>query len=233
MAKCIGGAYLCALLLSAAPIALNAEELPLTYDRIDLAASAHGEAANDMLVAVLFREREGPSAAPAATEVNATIAAALERVKRIPEISAQTLGYSTQPIYQKDRVTGWRVRQSIRLEARNTAALSNILGELQRELALESIGYQVSPERRSEVEEGLIAAALKAFQRRAELVTRELGRSRYRIVSVRIDTGSHMMSPVYSQGRVMAMDAAPPPPIEAGQQPVEVSVSGTIELQTP
>jgi predicted secreted protein len=187
---------------------------------------------NDILVAVLFRELEGPAAGPLASEVNKTIADAIKRVKQVPEISVQTLDYRTQPIYQKERVTGWRVRQSIRLETRDAVKLSSLLGELQQQLGLDSIGSEVSPERMREAEDKLIASALKAFQQRADLVTRELGRTRYRIVTIRVETNDSSPRPFYGATRAMAMEAAAPPPIEAGEQPVHVTVSGTIELQT-
>ncbi|RYU58964.1 hypothetical protein EWI61_09645 [Methylolobus aquaticus] len=61
-------------------------------------------------------------------------------------------------------MSGWRVRQSLRLECRDAALLGSLLGELQRDLSLESIAYQVSQERMREVEDSLVATALKAFQ---------------------------------------------------------------------
>lgn len=231
--KTVTWALLAGILSMGGVRGVTAVEVSLTYDQIDLSASASGEVANDVLVAVLFREVEGPAAGPLAAEVNATIAKAIQRVKQSPAISVQTVGYRTQPVYQKERVSGWRVGQSIRLESQDTGALSALLGELQRELGLESIGYQVSPERMREVEDRLISAALKAFQQRAELVTRELGRTRYRIVTMRVGPDGPPPRPVYGMARAMAMESAPAPPIEAGSQRVEVTVSGTIELQTP
>jgi predicted secreted protein len=211
--------------------AANAEDTPLTYDRIDLSASAEGEVANDILVAVLSRESEGPSAAPLADEVNKTVDQAIKRIKQIPDIAVQTLDYQTLPSYQKNRITGWRVRQSIRLEARDAGKLSNLLGELQQQLNVDSIGYSVSPDRMKEAENHLISAALKGFQQRAELITQELGRTRYRIVAMRVEAGGPPR-PIYRAGRNMAMEAAAPPTIEAGEQKVQIVVNGTIELQT-
>lgn len=80
-----------------------------------------------------------------------------------------------------------------------------------------------------EVEDGLIAAALEAFQQRADLVTRELGRSGYRIVTLRVDKGDSSPLPVYANARAMITEAAAPPPIAAGQR--TVTVNGVIELQ--
>lgn len=204
----------------------------MTYDRVDLAVSAQGEANNDVLVAVLFREMDGTSAPALAEEVNKSINQAIKRIKQVPEIKLQTLDYQTTPVYQKERVTGWRVRQSIRLESKDIPKLSNLLGELQQQLSVQSIGYSVSPEKMKEVEDRLISEAIKSFQQRADLLTRDLGRSRYRIVSVRVETAGPPIRPTFMAARGMAMEASTPVAIEAGEQKVQVNLSGTIEMQT-
>lgn len=221
--------YFCALHI---PM-LHAAETPYTYDRINLSASAQGKAANDILVAILFSRSEGPSAEPLAGEVNKAIATGIELVKKVPEVAVQTLDYQTFPTYQNQKVTGWSVQQSIRLESKNARQLSQLVGELQQTLKIETIDYQVSPENLRSTEDRLMSEALKAFQQRAELITRELGRKRYRIVALEVNAGGATPPPFRPGIRAMAMDAAaaPPPVIEAGEQPVTVTVQGTIELQ--
>ena len=222
------------LLLALTPATMTqAAESPLTYDRINLSASAEGKAANDILVAVLYQRLEGPAAEPLAADINKTIAAALATAKKVQEISVQTLDYQTYPVYQNQKVTGWSVRQSLRLESRDMKKISSLIGELQKTLKVESIGYQVSPEALRTTEDGLMSEAIKAFQQRAELITRELGRKRYRLVALDVNTQNPMPRPFPSNARAMAMEAAPaaPPPIEAGEQPVTIHLQGTIELQ--
>jgi predicted secreted protein len=223
------------LLLALIPTTmLQATENPLTYDRINLSASAQGKVLNDILVAVLYQRVEGPTAEPLAAEVNQAIAAALATAKKVPEVSVQTLDYQTFPTYQNQKVTGWSVRQSIRLESKNIEKLSTLIGEMQKSLKVESISYQVSPENLRATEDGLMSEAMKAFQQRAELITRELGRKRYRLVALDVNTQNSMPRPFHANARAMAMDAAPsaPPAIEAGEQPVTVNLQGTIELQS-
>ena len=223
------------LLLALIPTTmLQATENPLTYDRINLSASAQGKVLNDILVAVLYQRVEGPTAEPLAAEVNQAIAAALATAKKVPEVSVQTLDYQTFPTYQNQKVTGWSVRQSIRLESKNMEKLSTLIGEMQKSLKVESISYQVSPENLRATEDGLMSEAMRAFQQRAELITRELGRKRYRLVALDVNTQNSMPRPFHANARAMAMDAAPsaPPAIEAGEQPVTVNLQGTIELQS-
>ena len=95
-----------------------AEDTPVTYDRVTLSANAEKQVENDTVVAQLFSEREGEQTSQLAAEVNKNIAWALERAKKVEAVSAQTTGYHSQPVYQKQKIIGWRVRQSIKLESR-------------------------------------------------------------------------------------------------------------------
>ena len=64
---CHGLLLLAGLMLG--PVAA-ADDKPLTYDRISLQAGASAEVGNDILVAVLFAQREGDNAQELAAEVN-------------------------------------------------------------------------------------------------------------------------------------------------------------------
>ena len=82
------------------------------------------------------------------------------------------------------------------------------------------------------MEEALTAEAIAAFQKRAEQVTRQLGRSGYRLVQMNINSSGPPVRPMLMKASVAAMDAASAPPaIEAGSQTIRVSISGTVELQ--
>ncbi|MET0118353.1 MAG: SIMPL domain-containing protein [Sedimenticola sp.] len=226
-----------AILALLASTTLWADTAPLTYDRINLSVSAGQEMENDTLIAILYVQREGREAAKPAREVNTAISRAIGKAKLVPGIKSSTLDYSTSPIYSKsssfsgNKITGWRVRQSLRLESKDTTALSNLLGKLQEELALSNIQYTVSPEKREEAQQRLIAEAIGKFKRRATLVSGELDTDDYRLVNMNINTSG--VSPRHFPVRAMAMEmkSAPPPALEAGTQRIEVSVSGTIELK--
>jgi predicted secreted protein len=203
-----------------------------TYDRVQLSADASMQVENDTLTAQLYAQREGSDLAQLADEVNRKITQAVARAKQVEGVSVQTQSYQTYPVYQQQRLSGWRVRQSIRLESRDGAKLSRLLGELQSSLALESLQYSVSPSQRQGAEERLIKQAIDAFQQRAALVTKQLGRRDYRLVEMHINTAGEPVRPMRMRAGVMAMDSATAPPsLEAGSQSLEVSVNGTIELQ--
>ena len=223
---------LLALALGALPAL--AHEPELRYNSASFSVSATEDVANDTLVAVLTVQRDGSSARQLATEVNQVMAWALAKAKEAPSIKVQTLDYQTSPIYQKNVVTGWRVSQSLRLEGRETAAVSDLVGVLQERLNLQQVGYEVSRERRKEVEDRLIGEAIAAFQARAKRVATDLQRRTFRLVQMDVSTGPAPM-PVYRQRAMpmaMAEVAAAPPAIEAGTQTITIGVTGEIELST-
>jgi predicted secreted protein len=222
------------LVLALAALPALAHEPELRYNRASFSVSATEDVANDTLVAVLTVQRDGSSARQLATEVNQVMAWALAKAKEAPSIKAQTLDYQTSPIYQKNVVTGWRVSQSLRLEGRETAAVSDLVGALQERLNLQQVGYEVSRERRKEVEDRLIGEAIAAFQARAKRVAADLQRRTFRLVQMDVSSGPAPM-PVYRQRAMpmaMAEVAAAPPAIEAGTQTITIGVTGEIELST-
>jgi predicted secreted protein len=208
---------------------LQAEEADQHYDRIHLRSSASAEVDNDTLIAVLYAQKEGTEPGLLADSVNRLITQAVNEANRSEGIKVQTLGYQTSPIYQQQRLSGWRVRQSMRLQSMDGDRLSQLLNRLQSSLALESINYTISPEQRERVEETLTLQAIDAFRKRAQLVTKQLGRSDYRLVEMTIQNSDRPHLPM--RANMMAFEGAAAPTLESGSQRVQIEISGTIELQ--
>ncbi len=202
------------------------------YDRVSLRATASAEVENDILVATLAAHREGSNPALLSEAVNADIRWAIEKAKKVSAVSVQTLGYQTRPFYRQQRLSGWRVRQGLRLESRDIAGLSQLIGTLQERLAVGQVGYRISPQRRNGVEEALIAEAITRFQQRATLVAKQMGRSRYRVVNMNIDTHGGPLRPLARVEMSAIAEARPAPRFEAGVQTLQVSIDGIVELQS-
>jgi predicted secreted protein len=219
------------LAVSFAPMSSAQNEL-LVYDRVDLSASAEREVENDLLVATVFSEVEANEQAEAANRVNESIQWVIDRARRARDVRYQTAQYSTRPVYANGRrIVGWTARQSLRLESDDAESLSELLGELQDRVAIQSVNYDVSKAARDAAEEELMAEALQQFNRRAELVARELGRDGFRIVRINIGTSGGGPVPIQFRERLATADVAAPP-IEAGVRTLTVSVNGTIELSS-
>jgi len=226
---CVG--LLVAALLPGAP-ALAKEDQP--ERRVGFSVERSREVPNDWLTAVLSVTHEDPSAAEVAGKVNADMAWALGLAKSKSGVRAQSGGYSTQPVSDPKRgnVRHWRGVQQLVLEGSDVGAMTGLLGELQSRLQLESLSFSVSPERRRAVESELVAEVIEAFQARAELVRRSFGAAGHRLVEVQIATGGGMPIPVRPMLRTMAAEAdLAPPAVEGGTSRIDVSASGSIELE--
>lgn len=227
---------LSALLASglAAPMPLAAHDSETHYDRINLSASAGSEIDTDTLVAVLFKQHQSSDQATASDEVNRSIRWAIELAKAA-NVKVTTSSYNTQPIYQKQNITGWRVRQSIRVESSDAKLLAYLLGELQQKLSIQTLQNELSIAARKQAEEDLIAEALNAFQDRAAVIAKTLARSGHKIVDININASGGRPPRPMMRG-AMAMESAAnvaPPAIESDSLRVEVQVNGTIELIAP
>ena len=212
--------------------AIRAQDESAIYDRVDLFASAERDVENDLLVAFVFDEVQANRQAEAANRVNESIEWAVDRARRAGNVEFQTGQYSTRPVYANGRrIVGWVARQTLRLESEAAAALSELLGDLQERVAIQSVNYDVSRHAREAAEEELITEALAKFNRRAELVARDLGRDGFRIVRININAAGGIPSPrVFYESRLEATADVAAPSIEAGVQTVTVSINGTVEL---
>ena len=142
-----------------------AHDVETHYDRIHLSVSASAQLENDTMVATVFAEEEGSNAAELSNIVNKRIRQGLDLVKTHAEIKHQTNAYSSNPIYSNNKIKGWRVRQSLRLESQDMTLMSDVLGKLQSDLALQSMQFTVSPESKNQEDEKLIDKALQAFEK--------------------------------------------------------------------
>lgn len=226
----------CALLAAAASLCAfdAAAQSDVVYDQVDLSVSAEREIENDELVAVVYAQAQAQQQSEAANAVNEDIRWALDLAEQARGVTAQTLQYNSNPVYgSNQRITGWQARQSLRLESRDSDRLSELLAELQERVAIQSVDYRVSRDAREAADEALIEEALASFDARASLVADRLGRSGYRIVRMSVNTGGGRVAPVAFRARAMVEADVAPPALEAGTQTVSVSVSGTIELNSP
>lgn len=199
------------------------------YDRITLSAQAEAEVDNDTLIVIMAARREGTDIAALSKEINQVMQQALLQCKRVSEVTVQTLGYQTSPVYDKQHITGWRISQSLQLKSQHVQVLSALIGDLQKSLLLESMSYEISHEQRKKNEDLLIGNAIAAFSRRAQEITQHLGRKRYRLVSMQVNTSGARIQPVIMRTLAESEKRASPA-ITAGKQTLTVTINGVIEL---
>ena len=199
---------------------------------IDLTAEASRPAANDMVRATVFAEASGSNPAELARRVNQDITEGLKVIKAKPGISVKSGRQSTFPVYgQGQKIEGWRMHSELVLESRDTAAVSELLGQLQQmRLAVSGVSQLPTPETRRKVEDEATREAISAFRQRAAVVAEVLGKP-YKIRHLSIQQSGQMPPmPMFRASRAtLAADAAPPP-LEAGESLLTTNVSGQIEL---
>jgi predicted secreted protein len=219
------------LLLVALPLAALSEEArePL-FNLVSLQAEASREVENDLLTAVLAAEAEGAEPAKLSAEVNRKMARALEAALEARGVRARSGSYRTWPVSEKGRIVRWRVRQELRLESGEFAAATALVGRLQQELVLAGLALSVSDEARRRAENALIAEALAALEERARVVRDAMRAKSYRVKDLQVATGGGLPPrPMLAEARSLAASA--PPAIEPGTTRLQVTVSGTIQLQ--
>jgi predicted secreted protein len=220
-----------ALLL--APLALGAQVPAETlFNLVSLNAQAEREIPNDLLTATLAAEAEGADPAQLADGVNRTMQRALSAALAYKSVKTQSAGYQTIPVYDKNRVARWRVRQELRLESADFAAATELIGKLQATLIVAGLSLGVSGEARRKAENALIAEALSAFDERARVVRDAVKAKGYRVRDLHVSPGGAPPRPIYAMAaRALASESMAAPALEPGSTRILITVSGTIQLQ--
>lgn len=219
----------CLAMLGVALLALPVFAAPVT---VDLSAEASRPALNDLSRATVSAEDAGATPGPLAAQVNRQIDAALKTAKAYPTIKIQSGGTSTYPVYGKaGKIDSWRMRSELALESKDFPALSELLGKLQATLAVSNLMLQPATDTRKKAEDEATIDALGAFNARAKVIADSMGRP-YHIKQLSVNVGGHFPQPMFrAQGQPMAMAAAAPMPVEAGDSQVSVTVTGQIEVE--
>lgn len=222
----------CAL---AASSALRADDdAPLRYNQVRLQAQQSESVSNDTMHVTLNTYAEMQDSSKLAARINQDMDWALAKARQFTDVKVSTGAYQTWPVTRKEVTSAWRGQQDLILESRVTEALSQLTGQLQEKLKIKSMSFSVSDEKRIAVENRLIDASLNAFKERARIVGDNLNARGYRIVDINVGTAAQR-PPVMYQARMasMAMEASDSVAVEGGESDVQVTVSGTIELQIP
>jgi predicted secreted protein len=214
-----------------APLAAAAQTPETLFNLVSLNAQAEREIPNDLLAAALAAEAEGVDPAQLADGVNRTMQRALATALAYKGVKTRSGGYQTIPVYDKNRVSRWRVRQELRLESADFASATELIGKLQANLMVTGMTLTVSGEARRKAENGLIAEALAAFEERARVVRDSMKAKAYRIRDLQVSPAGAPVRPLAMASRAMAAESFAAPAVEPGTTRILITVSGTIQLQ--
>jgi len=204
------------------------------YNLVHLQSQESEQVGNDTMHVTLNVSGESRDPDALALQINKDMAWALELAASNKAVKSATGNYRTWQVMQDNKMKGWRAQQELLLESRDSAVLSRLAGRLQENLQVVSMNFSVSPETRTAVENRLIERALQSFRTRARIVGDELQASGYRIVDLDIGTVNAQPPVLYrAQMATAAVRSDAPVAVEGGESNIQVTVSGTIELNIP
>lgn len=214
-------ALLCALLLTPAAWAGT---------QIDLSADAAESAPNDLARATAFAEANAATPQAVSSQIKSLLSEAENIAKGYGTVKRQSGRTSTYPVYGKPgKVATWRMRSELALESRDIGALSELTGKLQEKLGVTNIQFVPAPETRKAAEDKAIQSAIAAFQERAQLLARTLGKS-YKIKQLNVNIAGNFHPQQALLRKAVSSSEIESMPMEAGESQIRVSVSGQIEL---
>jgi len=229
MTGAVGAAVLALLAL---PLQAQTAAEAARLNSIEFQAETQREVANDTLYATLSAEFTDASSAQVANSLNKTLADALKSAAEFKSVRARSGGNQTYPVYDRqNKLTGWRGRAEIRLDSKDFAAASALIGKLQSSMQLGGVSFAVSSELRRQTENELITEAIAAFRARADIVRLSFAARSYKIRRITLNTSGFAPQRMFAAARAMASADVAPPPLEAGQSTVTVSASGAIEFE--
>lgn len=204
--------------------------LPEGQTLITLSVTERVSVEQDLVIANLRIEAEDRDASAVQHQINTVMAEALELARDVDPVS-QSTGYYN--VYQYDRQpqggraeTSWRGSQSLTLESKDAQALLALTGELQAlGFVMNQLSYQLSTERADEVRDSLMETAIARATEKAERATSALGKTRFDIAVLDVDTSSDYSAPVMM--RAMADTGSremAPPSAEPGETEVTLNV---------
>lgn len=204
-----------------------------TYNRVSYQVTVQQEVANDEITVTMGVERNNQDATKLANEINQLIISANSTIKKFPTVKSSASDYSIHPVYSRDKqLDHWRGVSSITLRSQNIKGMVTLVQILQKTLLIKSTRYNVSAEHKEKIETSMIEAALKKFNTRAGMISKDMGFKKHRLVNININDSGNTPRPVYEMARssMVSADIAPPT-FESGQSTLKVTVSGTIEME--
>jgi predicted secreted protein len=224
------------LMMLLTPLAAAAQPamLPAPSGVVNLNASAASEADNDTMMITLYSELQTADAASGSATVNKALAAAISTAKQYPKVTTRSGGYNSYPVFDRgNKITAWRIRADLMLESKSFQDAGELAGKLQGTgMLLSGMSFSLSRDARAVLEKQLTQSALKSFGEHASLIADALAFSGYSIREISVQSGgSTPPRPLAFARSAAPSDAAPPVSTEAGTTTVNVTVSGSIQLE--
>jgi uncharacterized protein len=208
---------------------------------LNLSATEQQEVAQDTLNASLMFSTQGRDKSALQNEVNKAMRTALELLESTSGIEFNTSQYQVymfdpaQPARRDVENPIWRAQQEVQMNSLDSAALLELVGQLQENgLVITSLYYSLSAAKYEEVAETLMLAALKKLQDRADSAADALSMGEAKLVEVSLDGSPNFAyKESFGVSLAMARDSAAemaPPVADPGKTQVSLTVSARAVL---
>lgn len=193
----------------------------------------------DLMQATVYSQKSGKSLPELKKSVSQNLNQVLETAKKHSAIEVQAEGISNNVNYNnKGNIEGWQAYGSVSLKSKDFEAMAEVLENLGKDVAIQSIYFSVSPEKVASLEEEMLLEVIKKFQAKAETIQKALGAKQYRLSMVNLQTpsddgyeyGSRMESAMYATKQA-AMGQTADMPLEAGKTTISASASGSVDFE--
>ena len=212
---------------------------PLNYNVVNLSESINHSVARDTLMVVLAVHEQGKDRVQVASNVTRRVNQVLAQIKNNRAFEASLSGRSGYPnsdyVNGKRVDKGWQEQATITVKSQDFEALNKLIAQVQANANVQDLQYTVSDSKRKSFETELTEQAVKRFRERAQMITRAMGGSGYRIVNMDIGStgGSRPMGgQAYDRMKLAAASAdAPVPEAMPGNEDINLNISGSIQVQ--
>lgn len=200
---------------------------------VNLNANEQTEVEQDMLHAGLVYTARGRDQVAVQDEVN-RVMADVQEVLEDSAVESSIQRYYVHQIQPNRPTRGdldnslWQGRQGVQLTSQNSAALLELVTDLQElGLTMSGMNYSLSPQRQEEVADTLMSAALTKLRNRAEATAAAMGKSGVEIVEITMNSsggGGYYRGLSTAMAMESSMDVATPV-AEPGLTTVSFNVS--------
>jgi predicted secreted protein len=158
-----------------------------------------------------------------------------EQVKRVHGVQQQVGDVSAFPIWSpKGKTDQWSARASLVLVSKNLGALAALASELTADMQLSSVNFQLSKEKRKDVEKQLMGDLAAAVHSKSNAVAQAFAFKGYAIQSLNLSEQRHGVAiPMLRMATPMASAVADsvPIPTQAGKSMVSLQAQVTVLLK--
>lgn len=210
--------------------------LPEGHVVLHISATERQDVAQDLLIATLNYEATHRSSKDLQNDINTVMAKAVARAKEDESVKTRTGAYNvyqfTEPRTKEQK---WRGQQRLSLESKDSETLLTLAGDLQElGLTMNGLSYMLDPKLAVSTQDGLMEAALKQLQARADLAAKALGKSTAELRDVRVQSAGTPVPRIHKQRTMMLESASAsmaPPVAEGGETTISMTVSARALLK--